>query len=414
MDKRIVIGMALVVILCCGAWWFVSPANSPPATFQPARSPSQEIVQSPSTELTPAQLTSASSATESQRATLAEPTPIAATTSDETALVKVLVIDKSTRAKMPGVKVTSGDTRSRGRTWGEDRGLSRGKPWDTLRTNAEGRAEIETPAHAELIVSGSADRSDGGYVMMTAEPLEPGTTTEIVLEIPTGVDLPCWMRIVDEMTRAPVIGATVSANDTDDGERKYTCDTQGFVFVPDRSWAHTLLQVQAPEHAGRYLMAERGHARVEDALVIALPSSATLRVHVVDGAGASVVSARVVMTARGQTLSRNDDSSESFHHLSDPRWESQTDASGIATLTGLPPRVPMQARITSPRPWTSAQDLELEPAEIRDVEWKLTNGCLVRGMLLDQTDTPVVARRVSLRRADRKKAAYFRWSPIRR
>jgi hypothetical protein len=145
MDKRILIGVALVAMLCVGAWWVVSHAKEPAApSLQRTDSPAQEVTKAPPTELMATELTSATSTSDSQRATAAEPNAIAATASTvDTALVRVLVLDKSTRNKMSGVKVTSGDTRSGTRTWGEDHGLARGKPWDTLRTDAEGRAEIE-------------------------------------------------------------------------------------------------------------------------------------------------------------------------------------------------------------------------------------------------------------------------------
>jgi hypothetical protein len=414
MDKRILIGMTLVVMLCAGAWWFVSLRKNPAkSSAQSASVPSQEIVQSPATKLVPTELTAAHSDSDTQRATAAEPAPIAATTPmSDTALVKVLVLDKTTRATMPGVRVTSRDTRTRTGTWGEDQGLSRGKSWDTLRTDAEGRVEITAPPRAELIVSVPAEHLNRGPASMMVAGLEPGTTTEIVLEVPTAVDLPYWIKVVDDTTRAPLIGATVSSKDESEADASVVSNAQGFVFVPAHSSAHILLRVQAPDHTERYVMPARGHEQIEDAVVVELPSSATLRVHVVGADGVGVAAARVVLRATGDHLNyTHDDSSISMFRLPDLRWEGVTDAGGVATLNGLRPRVPIKASIESPMPWTSAQDITLDPGETRDVEWKVTKGCRLHGILIDQTNAPVIARQVSLRKAERQQMAYFLSSP---
>lgn len=411
MDKRIVVGLVVVIALIGDVWMFMSRSAGPTSQLrgpdQAARDAADPLA---------ANLTAAPSGAAAQRA---EVTPAASNSSTapssapamspDSALVKVLVIDKSTRKPMPDIQVMAHESKAQGpHAYAKDEGRSRGKLWDSLRSDSQGRAEVEVPSQTELEFQAYGDRTKAGSARTTVAPMTAGASTDIVLELPTGDDLQLWLKVVEEATDAPMSGVKVSIENFSSADKSAKTDAQGLVSFATSSWLNSSVHVTPADRCEMVLAAQAGHERVADAFVVRVPLAAKLRVHVVDGRGANVTGARVMLTMPGYNLAYpREDVSFSLISLADPHWEGLTDEAGLTTIAALPPRVPIQAGIGAPKKWTSPENITLDPGTTRDVEWKLTDGCDLHGIVLDQDKRPVVAREIWLRKAQRKQPMYF-------
>ena len=325
---------------------------------------------------------------------------------DELASAIVLVIDQSTRRPMGGVQVLP-RTGSTG-TYGPGQSRSRGRPWQALHTDEDGRVVVEAPPLEEVRIAAHGERGRAGSASAKVVMPAAGTTVEVVLEIPTADDLPFWMQLVDDETREPLPGIEVTADPGQDRSETLKSDSRGLIFAQCRTWSRSRFHVAVPGRAEMYWEPAAGHELAADALVIGIPRSANLRVRVVDAGGTAVADALVKFTTEGYQLAfPRGITGTSLISLPDPRWESRTDAQGLAALDSLPPLIPLHGAITKPRAWSSAEHVVLVPGETREIEWKLTDGCSLSGIVIDQNGAPVASKQMWLRKAERNMPAYF-------
>ncbi len=404
MNKRI-LGIVVLLAVAVALLWTLRARTSTTELAEPAHveSTAQPVDTAPLTPSEPAQ--PARQSVESSHATegaAADQAPAASTF----ALIKVLVVNKTTRAPMSGIEVDSSyDVGVDGRAIKQTTS-SHGKPFETLSTDEKGRVEIVMPPNVESRVYATGMKQDAGADHATVSPLKPGEVREITLEIPTGNDMPFWMKLIDDPSQAPIVGASIGAGTGGDSSTK--SDERGLVFLECRTWAPGLLHVEADGYSRAYLKPEPGHTQSDTALVVALAKCATVRVHVVDGAGHAIANAKVDLKTEGYNLGTSGgENSLDLISMEDPHWRGVTDDAGRTTISCVPAHIAIRAGITSPNSWNAPDELVFEPGETHDVEWKLSDGCDVHGLVLDQTNAPVTKREMWMRKAERKMPVYF-------
>jgi hypothetical protein len=401
MDKRI-LGIVALLVLAVAVVWTLRSRTPAVGLTEPAR------VELPAklTEIAP--LTSSDAAHPARQSVgeVAAPTADRASAGSTFALVKVLVLDRSTQTPLADIEVIGAfDKMGPGQPIKTTSG-SRGKPYDKLHTDDKGLVEIEMPPDVPTRVSAYGSDHNAGSDDAKIPPLKAGDVRAVTLEIPTGDDMPFWMKLVDDPSGAPVTGANIT---TDKGGASNTkSDADGLAFVQSRSWSPGLLGVQAEGYAETWLKPEPGHAQSDAALVVKLAKCATVRLHVIDAADHAIANAKIDLMTEGYNLGRSGGGgSLDLIGKADPHWHGTTDESGEATITCVPARVAIQAGITSPKSWHPADKLVFEPGETRRIEWKLSNGCDVHGLVLDQTNAPVTKREMWMRKATRKTPVYL-------
>jgi hypothetical protein len=358
-----------------------------------------------------ARLADAGTADESTRTALAA--AARATTVDppftaSSVLLRVRVVDASSRASIAGVQVYASprELDVHGHRIAASTG-ARGGLRQFTTTDADGRVEIDATPDVELRIN--ANGSDAGYgaAWEDVAPRRAGETVELVLELKKRDDLAFWCRLVDEATRAPIANATVTR--TGKNEALAKSDAGGLFSVRVTSWAPSTYQVTAPGHGFAYVASEVGHDSADRALEIALPESATLRVRVIDAPSSNATPAVVTLSAKPWLLAKPDGANaQLLTMLNDPTWKENTWDGGRGVLTELPPRVALRAEVRMGRvEWNSPEPLVLEPGETRDVEWRIGYGCIVSGRCVDQHGKPVAAHSMRMEHAWRNVPSYF-------
>ncbi len=391
------LGIVTLILLIAGLLWTLRPRGSQPAPVAPTPTPIVEkqvdaAPLDPTVAANPARERAQTSAVAERHTTA------------DFALIKVLVVNKATQAPMPGIDVDCICEAVRDKLNSstiEDTHRSHGVPFELLDTDENGHVEIEIPPGAEATVTATGMKQDFGFDRAKIPPLKAGDVHEVTLQLPTTMDMPFWMQVVDEATQAPLAGVHVIAEMLRKPPQTLTTDARGLVLFEGRTWWMSDLCIRAPQRAPLFVQPQPGHGEMQDAQVVGVPLGATLRVHVVDGAGAAVSQAHVELTTPGYNLCLRGGGASQFD-AGDVTWRGDTDSSGTVTISALPPRVPLQTRITRPKKWSSDDHLVLEPGETRRVEWKLSNGCDVHGLVLDQNEKPVTDHEMWLRRADKK------------
>jgi hypothetical protein len=90
-------------------------------------------------------------------------------------------------------------------------------------------------------------------------------------------------------------------------------------------------------------------------------------------------------------------------------WRSNADSSGLCEFEDLPTDVPLQVEILRDGRIVERDvpQIALAPGEARDVEWKLSAGCRLKGFVVDQHDEVVAGRELWLQRADHDGRTFF-------
>jgi hypothetical protein len=322
------------------------------------------------------------------------------------ALLKVLVVEATTRHPVVGAEVRAMyDDGVRGHTLDRvDR--SRGKPFQILPSDKDGRVEIEMPANVASNVSANDPSGVFGYTDVEIPPLEKGVVHDVLLEVPMGRDLPFWLKLVDAQTHDPLPGVRVSAMKGDDKAEPATSDANGLALFLARSWQQSNIRIEAEGRSVRYVVTEPGHSRPESPLIVEIPRAATLRVRALDGAGAPLGSAAIELSAHTYDLYPSD-SPPKFNYEPDLHWRALTDDDGRATIELLPALVHVEAKVDGRVRWTFPDPLVFQPGEVRDVEWKISSGCDVHGLVVDQLGAPAANQAIWLYKATQKTPILF-------
>ncbi len=408
MPKRLLVPLVGLGFVCVLAMWFVSRDGSTTApgvtrTADASRSAdADDLLSKPTAQ------------PEIRRAAVVSPSPPALAESTAvsipvgSALVKVLVVDKATRAALTNMEVYSMcDAPNFGDHGLEKTQRSRGQPFEILVTDANGRVEIVTPANVKsnLVVRGPGGHSS--YATPEIPLLAENTEYDVTVELSSGLDMPFWIKLVDAETGDPLSNVKVKTELGVCAVPPATSDARGLARIEACSWQQAAMSFESEGHASLHVWTESGHERGSTALLVPLPRSATLRVHAIWAGGSAVVKAEVGLTANGYDLDAVRQFG-AFGSTVNSHWFGITDGSGHLTLEQLPPNVSLDADVRGPCKWKPAEPIRLAIGEVRDVEWTITQGCEVTGSLTDQAGRPVTNQAIWLRKAQVGTATLFR------
>jgi protocatechuate 3,4-dioxygenase beta subunit len=303
----------------------------------------------------------------------------------ETALVRIHVVEED-GTPVAGAHVSLG--------------LS-GEGWWRLVTSSETGSDGRCDLHAKpeqvyrLDVRLENRDLDSRRVPAMAE----GHVLEVEVVVSTAVvhgqlDLDFIGIVVNDATNEPIVGASIRG-EGDRGDVEVSTGAFGLFTLRVASWEDALASVSASGYARRYFRLGDDHETQVDALTIRLSRAATLQVAVVDAAGTALPRARVSVTTKSDNVLQREGVSEIPIACDDPIWATIADESGVATLNGLPPGVPLgvsafQGRLARKFP----QALKLEAGEVRSLEMSLDAGALIRGSLIDTAGKLISAREI--------------------
>lgn len=337
-----------------------------------------------------------------------------AVTSAPYALVRVLVVDKVSRRPIGGMRVLARDAVSGPPSRGAAP-VIHGKPGEALTTGADGRVEVEaSPGTAlRLLVYGDGEH---GQASSRLESLEAGHTYEVELALPSGLDLPFWLKVVDIDTGSAIAGATI----WDPDERgvpiadrtMLTTDAAGLVHLQSRSWIYRTLTVTARGYGRSFLFAEIGHETSERAYVLELRRGAELTVRVLDAARAPIAGAHIILGCAPYELGRRDEATSSLHITTGEdtvySWSGITDAAGVYTFQDAPSRAALAGRVFhAGREWPAPAPVLLGPGETREITWVVGLEHVVRGRVVDRDGTPLGRCPIWMLKPDARGARYF-------
>ena len=401
MRQKHVLVLAVLIVLAVLVAWFL-PRRAPrstPSSGAPAGPAAEEVQRSP------AALDPLPDPDDASRRASVEQAEEARKADPEAARVLVVVLDRSSGKPLPGIVVTATHEIEGPRRLSVVHG-SRGKSFERLEADAEGRVEIEVPSGIALRVRASSDAGEAGSAASDLPALARGEVREITLRLPTGDDLPFWVQVVDETSRAPIAGASIEPTSRDLQRPRLVTDAQGLALHSGRSWQSTNLLVRAGGYTEAYVAPEAGHETASSARVLPLARSATLIVQVRDAAGAPIAGAGVGLTTPAYNL--NSSATVDVNLLMNNRhWKAETDDAGRAVLSDLPSRVPLTGSVTRPRAWNPAEKIVLEPGETRTVTWSISGGVSLLGTVVDQDGRPVAQRQIWLRPAETDTSTVF-------
>jgi hypothetical protein len=390
--QRVLIVLAALGVLCALAFWLLSRherTSTQGVALPVVRSADESEVRNDS-------LTETSSDPAIQRAaadTAIASAPDAPSGVDQIhagmALVAVLVIDKSTRAPVAGARVyLMCDSKQFGDKGLQEKDVPRGVPFEILITDARGHAEIETPADLKSDLVARGDDASMGFATREIEPLPEGVRFEVTVEIGTAADMPFWVKVLDEATQAPLAGVKIVPRFDSETAPRFETDAVGLAKVQAKSWEPATFSLASKGRAELFVVTESGHERADNALVVTLPLAATLRVHAVLASGAPAAGADVHLSAQSYEFLVKQQSN-AWPLGADPTYWMNFDDDGRATFADLPPRVHLAVDVRGKCRWKAPEPIVLEPGEVRDVEWSITEGCEIRGTLVDQNGRPV-------------------------
>jgi protocatechuate 3,4-dioxygenase beta subunit len=227
----------------------------------------------------------------------------------------------------------------------------------------------------------------------------------IVVELPTAADLRIRGRLVDAETEAPLRGEVKARprGHSSVGPAIPT-DAGGYFEMTYGSWSDPYVGATAEGYAEAFFRASAAATRVDEAYVVRLERAATLEVAVTGSTGAALEGARVRLETKSYDLvqdSLHSMSSGSFSTWS-VAWKGKSGPDGLATLAGLPPRVPLELTVTGEGAHrVDAQPVVLEPGERRRLEVQLGAGVTIEGLLLDASGAPIPGQTIARVAGDR-------------
>lgn len=431
MKTKYVVLLALLAALAIGVWWWTRRAE-PARTSGILHHPSAAAEAAP-VELEPIPEAEARSARSAAHPALV-PVSIGSRAADETALLRVRVIDKSDGGSIPDASVMATHASNEFSRRIEPAHGARGKPFQDIRTDTEGRVEIEVPTGIAIRVRAQGSTREAGSDESAVAALEPGAVRSLTLQLRRIADLPFWLKLIDESTRVPIAGAVVEGRSSAGSNPDHRSDAQGLISYTARSWQPESILVRAPGYGETYITPRSSHATAETARVIALARSAALHVHVCDSSGASIRKARILLETPASNLDSSNPRGFASRLTNSRYWMATADDQGRATIADLPSRVPLNAsvrksdgssadavlardRVVEPgdetespgrleshagggQDWSPGEPLVLEPSESRTVAWTISGGVSLCGIVVDQTEQPLARRAIWLRPAD--------------
>lgn len=389
-----ILAFACVLLAMLLAW--VLGSTSAPSTVATDRQPPPESVEGPpEPALVPMTGAEERIATEKTREVQTAPNP----RSD--AVLNVLVVSRSTRAPLAGIRVyaRAGVVEDGSRI--EDVGSSRGGIDRAPITGADGRVEFDLPSNTPIRISTKRASGDGASASYDVPALEAGEERNFIVGLRTDEELRFCGIVLAREDRRPIAGALVHivyTGKTSPGpEIDATSNAEGRFEIQVAAWRAPPLRIEAPTWGAALVCPESGHETPATELVVLLGHTASMRFHLIDADGSAVAGARILAKTEGRNLTQPQGvSSKALFRLPDPCWSAETDDEGKCLIENIPPGAPLTVEITQDRkllrreiePWT------LRPGEVRELEWRVGIKRRLTGRVVDQANALVANRKL--------------------
>jgi hypothetical protein len=226
-------------------------------------------------------------------------------------------------------------------------------------------------------------------------PVDPTSGVRTTLDAPHEASAPTpglHLRILDDQRR-PVSGAELRAGGAATGRVHVVSDLDGTAVLlgagdEPRVW------VEADGFSPAIVRPGPANARPETALEVVLTRAARLAVQLggepePGGSTLTVATDESFLVPPNQGPTRPEPI----------RWRGTSTTDGRVDLDGMPSNVPLRLEVRAPglptRAWP--EPLVLQPGEQRELAWRLSDGVLVHGHVLDDGGQPVAGRTVWLK-----------------
>lgn len=296
---------------------------------------------------------------------------------------------------------------------------SHGSVEEEPRSDANGIVELEFDAGLICSIYVSTDDGSTSSESLAIEPpLAPNEVRELAVVLRTRPDIVLHGRVIDRETNAPIPGARIGRSA---GFGKIAADTEqrtdadGRFQLEGSSWRRQVVGVIRTGYEFAAFAIAAGYESAESALEIAIAPVASVRVTVLDAAGAPMPGLRATFSTAQYHFGRPDGSP-----LLDAGWIDEayfaavTDTNGVAVIEELPPRMPLDGVLHrgGEELLRAPEKLTLTPGELRAVEWRIGSGCVIHGIALESDGRPAVGLSICLEAARVMPTHYFEPSSI--
>lgn len=250
-------------------------------------------------------------------------------------------------------------------------------------SDEDGQMRWDLPEGVEFQLDLSSSEALVGNLKLPIAALGKQELRELQAELPVGPDIHYFGRLVDSATGEPLADQEVhipngwSSNGVVENFASTTADSQGYFELHGCSWMRQHLQVDVPGFGRRLAVLVPGHETRDSAQELRLQRSATLDLRVTGKGGEPIdVEVRATTGFSGLIQPRTSAGDTVGHN---PHWSQGSGADGRASITGLPPGVPIALEL-----WRAgalvrrvAEAPELTPGETRVLELSLGLGARI-------------------------------------
>jgi len=406
----IAVGCAALALAGSLAWMANRGAPSAAAPALPVRADDTAATQTPPTVREPsAAMPDAEGARASVPAELALALATSSTSIDRATLT-VTALAKEDGAPLEGIWILLGPEPPENDLGPFSTSAQRSNRW---LTDASGRIEASVPAERKVRLMTRSERAPAE--VLSIEPLAIGEMRAVELRLTTRSDLHFVARVVADEDGSPLPGAWATVGDVDQlfssgdlasllskgrggsksgaaGPTRIAVDAVGVFEVDAASWQDGAARVEAPGHAPQLVPFTAGHESRAAALEVRLARSGALDVLVLDPERAPLKEVRIQLAARAHQIVAPAQTTLGLDFsMQQVAWEARTGPEGRARLEGLPPRVALELHATPQHGPTQiqAEQLVLEPEEVRSLEITIRSGGVLAGWLRKQDGSPV-------------------------
>ncbi|MFN0006333.1 MAG: hypothetical protein ACKVXR_00370 [Planctomycetota bacterium] len=267
-------------------------------------------------------------------------------------------------------------------------------------TDARGESRLGVPSgiSMRLLVTGTGP--DVGNRSVSVPALAPGEQRELSIDLPSGLDLEFWVRVVSAENGEPVAGArilllaggpSISSPPGVPPKRLFSevgTDAAGLARIRVPSWRSVLASVEAAGFGPVVTAVVQGHPDPEHAQVLRLSRSASLSIVVLSAQGSPLPGLRVALSTSTASIARPEGTGLTGN---DPEWSASTDPDGRCAIEGLPPEAELRAQIRRGEDLLLriAEPIVLAPGERAERTFAFGAGARLSGLLLGPSSEPV-------------------------
>lgn len=269
-------------------------------------------------------------------------------------------------------------------------------------------ASVATTLRGELADSSVPAQDEHATRLATRHP----SSTDFDAASEPALDL--YVRVVDPMTREPLVGASAGASDGPLAipfHPIWSANAGGVVRARLRDSVGRGLVINAPGRLPVFVLPRHGHSTLETALVIPLARCWPKTIRVLDPGGDPVQDV-VVRLGTGwwlfalRPMLPGEDATTG---IEPPEWTARTNELGEARFECLPGSVIFTGSVLRSgveiwrANWFALPTMSTDPI----AEWRIGTACSIRGRASEVDGSPAVGVPIALDVADRRTAIYF-------